>query len=177
MVKCTVSRHTSCICKTPPSQCSCFILTSHPCTHQTLAVLGFVGNKREDQDCIQGLELSFFTTTIDKVHVHKNGQTIYVQYFSSHNIKKKKKRKTWGLSTTVLAHPMSFDVFLSCSVLRSEHLFHWCLKRDVRCSPDINPNAQTFTFHVKVGKKWWKYIHYKVMMKFPAGSLECQNFQ
>lgn len=118
MVKCTVSRHTSCICKTPPSQCSCFILTSHPCTHQTLAVLGFVGNKREDQDCIQGLELSFFTNTIDKVHVHKNGQTIYVQYFSSHNIKKKKKEKPEGcqLLYLLIPCPLMYSSLVRCFV-------------------------------------------------------------
>lgn len=80
----------------------------------------------------------------------REGQTVYVQYFSSHNIKKrkKKKKKPEGLSTTVLAYPMCFDVFLSCLVLHSEHLsVIWCLRRDVRGSPDINPNVQTFTSH------------------------------
>lgn len=49
----SVETHKLYFVKTSPSQCICFIFTLH---HQTLAVLGFKGNKREDQDRIQGLE-------------------------------------------------------------------------------------------------------------------------
>lgn len=51
---------------------------------------------------------------------------------------------------------MSFDIFLSCLVLGSTHLSYWCLRRDVRFSPDINPNAQTVSFCLRVGKKMGK---------------------
>lgn len=76
-----------------------------------------MGDKREDHDCVQRLELSFFITTINKFYVHKKGQTICTIFFLLQCFHKK--RKTWGLSTTVLAHPMSFDVFLSCLVQRN----------------------------------------------------------
>lgn len=38
----------------------CFTLTSDLRTLQTLAVLGFVGKNKEDQDCIQGLRMIIY---------------------------------------------------------------------------------------------------------------------
>lgn len=80
-------------------------------------MLGCVGNKREDQDCIQGLELSFFTTTINEVHVHKNGQTISVQYFSSHNIKKKEKPEGCQLLYLLIPCPLMYSSLVWCCVV------------------------------------------------------------
>lgn len=133
-----------------------------------------MGDKREDHDCVQRLEWSFFITTINKFYVHKKGQTICTIFFLLQCFHKK--RKTWGLSTTVLAHPMSFDVFLSCLVQRSEHHFYWCLRRDARCSSDINPNAQIFTFHLNVGKKMMKIYSLQGYDEVPRRQLGASIF-
>lgn len=119
-----------------------------------------------------------FTTTINKVHVHKNQTSLCTILL--YNIKKRK-NKSWGLSTIVTGQLIFLIYSSPAFVLYIEHLSNWCQRkgerRDIRCSPGRHPNTQTFALHLKVIKKGWKYIHYKVMMKFPTGSLERQCFQ
>lgn len=125
---------------------------------------------------------------INKVHVHKD-HIIYVQYFSC-NIKQREKKK--NLRAVIYCTSLS-DVLGCIPLLPLCFIVNICLTDvrggmggrgrgggggcDIRYSPGRHPNAQALVFHLKVIKKWWKCIHYKVMMKFPAGSLERQYFQ
>lgn len=118
-----------------------------------------------------------FTTTINRVHVHKKGQTIYVQHFTSDNIKKRKKNPEGCrlLYWLISSGPLIYSSPVWCSAVDI------CLTDVWRGTSDslqilIQTHRQSRSVS-KLEKKWWKCIHYKVMMKFPAGSLERQYFQ
>lgn len=111
------------------------------------AVLGFVDKNRENQYCIQGLEWSYFNTTVNEVLVHMKELTIYVQfiwYLGEKNL------RTVNYCT---CSTKSFDVFLSRLVLCRKHLSTDVWRGMWGWSPEINPNAQTFMFHFRVKKR------------------------
>lgn len=171
MVKYTVSRHTSCICKTRLPHNASVLSQRRRLCELWLCWASWV-TRGKDKDGIQGLEWSFFTTDINKSSCAREKDKQFMYSIFPHTISKKKKENL---------RAVNYCTRSACVLCRIRLPFrasqrNICLT-NVWAGPSealliLIQTHRHWRSILKVGKKWWKYIHYKVVMKSPAGSSE-----
>ena len=172
MVKYTVSRHTSCIRKTRRPHNASVLSQRRNLLELWLCWASRV-RRGKDKDGIQGLEWSFFTTDINRSSCAREKDKQFMYSIFPHTISKKKKKKN--------LRAVNYCTRSACVLCRIRLLFRASQRNICLTNVWAGPSEALLIliqlhWHwrsiSKVGKKWWKYIHYKVVMKSPAGSSE-----